>query len=357
MSRRLLLVLGALALLGAALWDAPGIGRSGAFLAVLLLETLALLVASLARLVATPAPSPTIDARPADGLVPLVPLAGVEGVANEVDPSIKLYRGLTPSHPVARPKGSRAHRSPLLGRVGLFSIFVGRDGSGWSDQEVIEAFDSLARTGRWIEREAWRWGAPVNLEIVDTVFRGDDPEPETVELTLTLDPFENVLDEADADVRGISSASRAVAGLGFADLADLIARVDPRTDHDRTVWFVHLLRAGRSSAVAADRFRYPGVGLALCYARESAASGPLVGLPYVDPATLAHEFLHLFGASDKYGTSLRSFPPKSVTSRDIMRLDHDRLGSLRIDPLTASEIGWTTPEAVRAANRPASTRA
>ena len=148
-----------------------------------------------------------------------------------------------------------------------------------------------------------------------------------------------------------------MAGLGFADLADLISQIDPRADHDLTVWFVHLLRAGRSSAVAADRFRYPGVGLALCYARESAASGPLVGIPYVDPATLAHEFLHLFGASDKYGTSLRSFPVRSVTGRDIMRLDHERLGALRIDPLTASEIGWTTPEAVRAENRPASTRA
>ena len=102
-----------------------------------------------------------------------------------------------------------------------------------------------------------------------------------------------------------------------------------------------MLRAGRSGAIGAERFRLPGGGLALCYARESNASAPLVGLPYVDPATLAHEFLHLFGASDKYGTPLRSFPDRSVTSRDIMRLDRDRLGSLRIDPLTASEIGWS----------------
>ena len=61
--------------------------------------------------------------------------------------------------------------------------------------------------GRWVEREAARWGAPVNLEVVDTVFRGDDPRAETVELTVSLDPFENVIDEADADVRGIASAA------------------------------------------------------------------------------------------------------------------------------------------------------
>jgi hypothetical protein len=113
-------------------------------------------------------------------------------------------------------------------------------------------------------------------------------------------------------------------------------------DHDQTVWIVHHLRAGRSSAIEPDRFRYPGARVALCYARESTSSEPLVGLPFVDPVTLAHEILHLFGASDKYGTSLRSFPPGSVTSRDVMRLDETRLRRLRIDPLTSNEIGWST---------------
>ncbi len=337
-------------------WDAPGIGRSGIFLVVLLAETLAVLIATLARLARpTEAAVPT-DARPADGLVPLVGLPGVEGGPNEVDPSLRAFRRLATSPNPLRVRTPGTHR-PLLGRVGLFSVFVGRDGSSWSDQEVVEAFDSLARMGRWVEREAARWGAPVNLERVDTYFLGDDPEPETVELAESLDPYETVIDEAHADVRGISSASRAAARLGFADLADLMARVDPRADHDLTVWFVHMLRAGRSGAIAADRFRFPSGGLALCYARESNASAPLVGLPYVDPATLAHEFLHLFGATDKYGTSLRSFPARSVTSRDIMRLDRERLGGLRIDPMTASEIGWAALGSSRERNRPASSRA
>jgi hypothetical protein len=71
---------------------------------------------------------------------------------------------------------------------------------------------------------------------------------------------------------------------------------------------------------------------------------------------LTHEFLHLFGASDKYGTPLATFPRQSVTSRDIMRLDHDRLSRLRIDALTAREIGWISSPMPRKENRPASTR-
>jgi hypothetical protein len=211
--------------------------------------------------------------------------------------------------------------------------------------------------GRWIEREAARWGAPVNVELVDVYLRADDPEPETVELVTSLDPFENVIDEANADIRALASASRAAKRLGFSDLADLIARVDPLADHDLTVWFLHILRAGRSSAVPNDRLQFPGVAVALCYGRESSASAPLVGLPYVDPVTLCHELMHLFGASDKYGTRLASFPAGVVTSRDIMRLDQSRLTQLRVDPLTASEVGWNPSGARGAGKRPASSRA
>ena len=358
MLRRAFLIASAFVVAGASAtaFDAPGIGRPGIFLVVLLVATLAALVSALVRVVPGIEHEEPTDDRPADGLVPVVVLPGVEGIANEADPSTRAFQRMTPIAEVSR-RRSFATRRPLRGRVGLFSIFVGRDGSSWSDREVAEAFESLARMGRWLEGEAGRWSAPVNLELIGTYFRGDDSEAETVELAVALDPYENVIDEADADIRGIASASRAAAGLGFADLADLIARVDPRADHDLTVWFVHLLRAGRSSAVAPARFQFPGVGLALCYARESSSSEPLVGLPYVDPVTLAHEFLHLFGASDKYGTSIASFPPRSVTSRDVMRLDRTRLSQLRVDPLTATELGWASPASSGAGNRPASSRA
>ena len=51
--------------------------------------------------------------------------------------------------------------------------------------------------------------------------------------------------------------------------------------------------------------------------------------------------LHLFGASDKYGYALKAYAPKSVTTRDVMRLSEGRLARLRIDSGTAAEIGWT----------------
>jgi hypothetical protein len=235
-------------------------------------------------------------------------------------------------------------------------MFVGRDGCEWSSREIAEAYDSLVRMGRWLEKEAARWGAPLNFEVIDTYFAAADDHDETVELASSLDPFENTIDEVDVDLRGIASASRAAARLGFADLTALMSQMDRLVDHDQTVWFVHLLREGRSRAVTADHLSLPGVGLALCYGRESSASARLVGPPYVDPVTLTHELLHLFGATDKYGTPLTTFPGQSVTSRDIMRLDHERLSRLRIDAMTAWEVGWISSPTPRKENRPASTK-
>jgi hypothetical protein len=286
-------------------------------------------------------PKVSFDERLADGVVPIVLLPELNGTPNEIRPELMACRardslGPTPSSAKSRPIGR-----PLKGRLGVFTLFVGRDGGKWDDREVAEAFNALERMGRWLEREAIRWKIPLNVELIGTYFVADDPTEEDVEIAESLDPFETVLDERSADAKGIASASRAAAQLGYNDLAELILDVDPRADHDATLWIVNLLRAGRSSAVMPEDYGFPNVGIVLCYAGESPFSEALVGLPFVDPSTLVHEALHLFGATDKYGTSLKSFAGQQVTSHDVMRLGKSRLRELRIDPLTAAEIGWT----------------
>ncbi len=337
-------------------FDPPVVGRGGMILLILLTGLLGALAGTLIPRVAVRGSDRPTDGEPADGLVPLVALKAVKSVPNPDRAEIRRFLAGDWDGIELRSRAA----SPTLrleGRVAIFSLFVGRDGCSWSSREIAGAYDSCFRVGRWLEKEAARWDAPVNFEVIDTYFSAEDDHDETVELSVVLDPYENTIDEVDVDLRGIASASRAAARLGFADVTALMARMDGLVDHDTTVWFVHLLREGRSRAVRADRLALPGVGLALCYARESSASARLAGRPYVDPVTLTHELLHLFGASDKYGTPLSTFPRHTVTSRDIMRLDHDRLGRLRIDSLTAFEIGWVSSPSRPKENRPASTRA
>jgi hypothetical protein len=288
----------------------------------------------------------TRDASPADGRVEVVPVDGVQGDPHGKEGRFRRYLAIEPTPVLPRIRSRPARRAcpPLLGRVAMGSLFLDRGGKGWSDAEIARAMDGLIRAGEWIEREAMRIGAAVNLVVPETYFLARDEAPETpVEIAVLPEGDGEGLFDADAEVRLVSAASRASRLLGFADVADLAESVSRRLDGvDGLVWVIHPRSAGRSFVVPESDTGICGVSLAICYAREDDFPGPLVGPPFSDPATFAHEFLHLFGASDKYGVPLRAFEPGQVTDRDIMRLEYERLSRLRIDPATAAEIGWTT---------------
>ena len=283
----------------------------------------------------TPTPR---DARPADGVVEIVPMTGAEGEPNSVAPRLlrlaTLDRGPSPS--IARPAGPPR----LLGRVALISLFVGLDGRRWTDREIAQGFRSLERAGIWLEREASLREIPLNVVLAAAYVGGEEASGPAVELHFQPEGDDVGPMEADAMTKYLAVASRAAAPLGCADLADLVARAESRVEADAHAWLLHLRGAGRSLAIAGTESELPGVGLAVCFAREASFPEPLEGPGRVDPLTVAHELLHLFGASDKYGTDLDAFPDGSVTDGDVMRMDHESLSRLRIDDRTAAEVGW-----------------
>ena len=283
-------------------------------------------------------PEPPRDASPADGVVGVAPMRGARGEPNPRDPRFCRFVALDGAAHGKRAKGGPP---PLLGRVVFASLFLGRDDKGWSDEEIARAHGSLIRAGEWIEREAMRLGAAVHVDVAGIYFAATDPvrEPD-VELAIISGEHGEGMSDADAEVRLVASASRAAAVLGFRDVGDLAGQVASRVQADAVVWIIHPRSAGRSFVAAERETGMRGVHLAICYAREDDLPGRLRGSPFTDPVTIAHEALHLFGASDKYGTSLATFPSEAVTARDMMRLDIEVLSKLRIDPGTAAEIGW-----------------
>jgi hypothetical protein len=300
------------------------------------------MVAEVASLRSPPGRSkPPPGARLADGVVDLLPIAGSEGEANPVSPRFRRFERLReiPGEP-GRVDRLPADGPALLGRVALISVFVGRDGSGWSDDEIARGLGAVERAGLWIERQAKLRAVPVNLGLADVYFRVQDDEVDAVEVAFGAEGDDVGPMEAHASTKAVILASRAAAALGFADVVDLVGKVGPRVIADARVWLFHVRRSGRSLAIPALESEIPGVGLALCYSREASFPEPLKQPARVDPVTVAHELLHLFGASDKYGVARESFSPGSVSHRDIMRLNQDRLDRMAIDPLTASEIGW-----------------
>jgi hypothetical protein len=289
---------------------------------------------------------PPPDAPPADGQVEIVPVVGVRAQPNAHDGRFGRFLALERAEEGAAGRRAPSRAAPaLLGRVAIVALFLGRDGHEWSDKEMARAFAALVRAGAWIEREAMRWGAAVHVLLADAVFAvADDREPEEVEIAMVPEGDREAPDVAHASSRALAGFSRAAARLGFADAAELTRRINARIAADGHVWLLLPRRGGRSFAVPADLTDLPGVTLAVCHAREANFPEPLAGPPFVDPITVVHELLHLFGATDKYGVPLAAFPPGMVSERDVMCLNHESLARLRVDPLTALELGWTSWE-------------
>lgn len=285
------------------------------------------------------------DGRPADGRVELASLDSFPGEPNPFDARFRRFAGggRDAIRDDDRFEEHQAENScpPLLGRVVIVSIFLGRHGRAWADSELAEAHEALFRAAVWLEREAQRRRVRVNLELSDLDFVADDDAPDLVAVGFAAQGDEVGPFEADATTKALLRATRAAAQLGFQDASELFQTVEHHLKADVTVWLLHPREAGRSFAVPRDERAPGGLSLSVCYPREASFPEPLNGPARVDPVTVVHELLHLFGASDKYGYALKAYAPKSVTTRDVMRLSEGRLARLRIDSATAAEIGWT----------------
>ncbi len=290
---------------------------------------------------------------PASALAPgsspalsIVSLQGVRKAANFRDPRFFRYdagaeAAPDPAHPPAAYTGRPGAQPPaLLGNWALVSVFAGCDGRSWSESEIAGRLDGLIQAAQWLAGEAARYGAAVRLGVCDTYLAIDDDSVEPVEIGFAPQGNEIAPFEGDQEARALVLISRGARQMGFRDAAELVAQVESRLSGWRSVWLLHVRRAGGSLAIPADLADLPGVSLAVCYAREASFTEPVVRVPAADPVTFVHEVLHLFGATDKYGSKLDAFAPGSVTASEIMRLDRDRLDQLRIDALTAEEIGW-----------------
>lgn len=277
---------------------------------------------------------------PADGEIGLAEVADVSS-AESIElgefrqfESLRIERppiGVQPRHPTP----------PLLGRVAIVTVLVGRDGRSWQPAEIRSTLNEVTRAARWIALQAKHRAVPLRLELGRVFFVADDPMPGgSQEFSFGYQGDELVPGGPGLVVEELGSFSRASAQLGFADAAEMVEVIGQRIDADAIAWILSPMRSGLSFAIRASDDHLQGVGLAVCYPRLSSFSSRLRGPVASDPATIAHEVLHLFGAEDKYGRPLGGKDGRGVTSRDVMRLDSPRLSRLRIDDLTAAEIGW-----------------
>lgn len=283
------------------------------------------------------------EATPADGEVTVARMASVRSETLGQELPWKRFVAEEPMEELV-PARLESRNPPLLGRVAVVSIFLGRHEVGWSETEIAQAMEAVESAGIWIEQEAARMSAPINIDLADVVFVHTETVEDDVEVVMASESSRLGLWDRDSAVKHLASVSRAARAAGFADGADLLSRINPRLSADAVVWILHHRCAGRSLAIPAAWAELPGVGIAVLYSRYANLPEPLGPdeEPWSDPLTLAHELLHLFGATDKYGRPLSDYPAGTVSNRDIMRLGARTLTQHEVGPLTAYEIGWVT---------------
>jgi uncharacterized membrane protein len=276
---------------------------------------------------------------PADGVVEIRRLPAARTVPNEVNPVWARFEASSDGaeDTIARPWPAT---NGLRGRWILVSIFVGKYGTDWQGEEIDRVLKALERAARWVEREAKRFHAPVNLEICATYIEARDEIEESVAIGFQPEGRGHGPFAPESPGFALASASRAVAKAGFDDLIHCLSCFRDRLNPSSVVPFIHLRQAGRSHATVARELPVPPPGIAVCYADYADFPEPLERGVQADALTYAHEMLHLFGASDKYGFGARAFDRSQVSERDVMLLAENQLVRTRIDPMTAGEIGW-----------------
>jgi hypothetical protein len=218
---------------------------------------------------------------------------------------------------------------------------VDRPESPWTDGEIAEVFRALRVCSAWLARQASRYRVALDAGSDGLYYHTEDPQEDEVPLGFRGEAGRVTLVSKAGAAHALAVASRWVSRVGFRDIVRFVGHVQRSVAADSWVVLFHPREAGRSFAIPAEISLHRCVELAVCYAQHAPLRGEVRGRIRPSPSTYAHELLHLFGATDKYDVvSLDDFPPGSVTERDIMRCSHYDLEHLRIDPLTAAEIGW-----------------
>ncbi len=291
-------------------------------------------------------PGPTLASDLVDALQTR-PLEGLPGYRRVLGPGRPVTKSLVPDG-----------GSPILkGRLKLATFLLGRDGRDWTDAEIAAVIQATQSAADWLAGEADQWEIPLTIEIQKELVIGTNDAPRSPgELVMAMDEFDSSLEDFEESAAVVRAASGVAAELGFRDLPTLVACLnDPLADDVAVVWMIHSLSQGQSHYLDATETEVPGLRLAVCYVHEELPDAPWRGPIFADRVTIAHELLHAFGATDKYQASTTRYPRGAVSEWEVMLLHHKALGRLRVDPLTAREIGWhpqgPLPSAVEKRNR------
>ena len=236
----------------------------------------------------------------------------------------------------------------LKGDVVLYAIFVDSKYTGiWTQYDMNSTIDSIKLATKWIEKEAKKNG--INLSIKIDYHRNKKIIPiatnfqrKTLSGTLfgtsgikNVDRWADKVAKEALKPYGPDTSTTTKTKIKPKDRENLLARLRDihQTDNVGLIYFINNFYTDEVSVVL----------------HASEDDSPEYGIvSFKSPGTIAHEFLHLFGAFDLYLSPFdkkkdikkkKEFAMKEFPN-EIMAFPHRRLNTLEISSFTKYLIGW-----------------
>ncbi len=233
--------------------------------------------------------------------------------------------------------------------VVLYAVFVDSEATNpWTTHDIESTLDSIQVAMNWIEGQAHDRGIPLNIELdyhrsekgvvpIDAKFTR-----KTLRATLSSGSgVKNVDRWADKIGREVlktfpkDTAQITKTEIKPKDRERLLARIrdDHKVDQVALIYFIN---------------NYYSQEISVALHTSSVFDPEYAIVSYKEPAVIAHEFLHLFGALDLYMSPFqtrkkdlkrRAFAMKKFPD-EVMAFAYRDLDSLSISPLTEYLIGW-----------------
>lgn len=244
----------------------------------------------------------------------------------------------------------------LQDHVVVYAVFVDtRFTQPWTEYDIMSTLDSVRYAMQWVEKQAQRNGASLKITVAYNQSGKTIPVAQEFgkkTLSGTLFPRPLVTDIAAVTKWADKAAASTAKDLQIPE-STLIKTKNTLSDRERLI------------AALRDKYRTDNVALMYFinnyYKRElscaiytgSANEIEYAIVSFKDPAVIAHEFLHLFGALDfgenpliikKKKTKVDDFRKEYINKEfpnEIMTFAYRKIDSLDVGPLTSYLIGWS----------------
>jgi len=214
----------------------------------------------------------------------------------------------------------------LTGNCLVVNVFIDDRVSSWSDDEVESVLHYMDDSVLFLENEAARYGAELDLYSTDkehSVYLKTSRN-----ITTSLEEYLWIeLLFADTTYRTLEGCVKSYFNL---------------ESYDNWCVMLHIDKNGRSYALPCnsdyyDHEIYYSERAVMYYSADTSYEY------YSVAGTYAHEMLHLFGANDLYDTNVTDDTVKLLEHffpNEIMRVVYNDLGTQAISPYTAYRVGW-----------------